>query len=30
MPTVRVSVSLCHPQKFVELKQMMAESMAVL
>jgi hypothetical protein len=30
MPTVRVSVLRCHPQQFAELKQMMAESIAVL
>lgn len=30
MGIVRVSVLRCHPQQFAELKQMMAESMAVL
>ena len=30
MPIVRVSVIRCHPQRFAELKQMMAESIAVL
>jgi len=30
MPTIRVSVLRCHPQQFAELKQMMAESIAVL
>jgi hypothetical protein len=30
MPTVRVSVLRCHPEQFAELKQMMAESLAVL
>ena len=30
MPTVRVSVLRCHPQQFAELKQMMAEQIAVL
>jgi hypothetical protein len=30
MPIVRVSVLRCHPRQFAELKQMMAESIAVL
>ena len=30
MPTIRVSVIRCHPQQFAELKQMMADSIAVL
>src|ERR1051326_7129653 len=30
MPIVRVSVLRCHPQHFAELKQMMADSIAVL
>jgi len=30
LPTIRVSVIRCHPQQFAELKQMMADSIAVL
>jgi hypothetical protein len=30
MPTIRVSVLRCHSQQFAELKQMMADSIAVL
>lgn len=30
MPVIRVSVFRCQPQQFAELKQMLAESMAVL